>query len=359
MQGNIDQATKVREGEHISEDKLRKYLTENTEIDVRQLEILQYPGGFSNLTYQVNTLTDSFVLRRPPIGANIKSAHDMKREFDILQLLHDVYPKAPKPIHYCADTSIIGAEFYLMQRVEGVILRNKIPDGLALNQGDLKALSISCIDNLSALHQIQVIDTPLASIGKPEGYVSRQVSGWIGRYEKAATDDINSLNMVMDWMKSQIVSETGIALIHNDYKYDNLVLNPKQIDDIMAVLDWEMCTIGDPLMDLGTSLAYWAETEDHPALKPFNLTWLPGNLNREQVVDRYQTKSNIKLDNIVFYYVFGTFKVAVIAQQIYARYKMGLTQDKRFADLIHVVKACGHNASKAIKLNRISQLNKS
>ncbi|MFM8912267.1 MAG: phosphotransferase family protein [Flammeovirgaceae bacterium] len=344
----LDQPTTTRTGEEIDSQKLADYL--QAKVDgLNAISIQQYPSGYSNLTYLVTDGTHEFILRRPPFGANIKSAHDMQREFTVLQALHEAgYTKAPKPVLYCDDESIIGGKFYMMHRVAGVILRNRVPKGLTIAPEQFRAISISAIDTLVQLHQLDVNTSALGKLGKPEGYVQRQVEGWISRYQKAQTDDIQAMNEVAAWMPKNMPTTTPAAFIHNDFKYDNLVLSPNRLEEVIAVLDWEMATVGDPLMDLGTTLAYWAEASDNDALKPFNLTWMPGNLKRHEVAQYYGEKSGTNIDHLVFYYVFGSFKVAVICQQIYHRYKQGHTQDSRFAMLIHVIRACAENARRAI-----------
>ena len=349
----IDIATNIRKGEELDAQKLTKYL-KNTDLGFEgKITIKQFPGGFSNLTYLIRANSKEFVLRKPPLGANIKSAHDMGREFKVLSLLEPVYSKIPTPILYCEDDSVLGSSFYLMERVKGVILRNKIPKGLELTRDDFKKLSHQTIENLVDLHSLELANSNLISLGKPKGYVGRQVEGWIQRYFKSETDEIKSMNAAAEWMQSNMPTKETSAFIHNDYKYDNLVLDADSLA-IKAVLDWEMSTVGDPLMDLGTSLAYWVEAKDHPALQAYNLTWVEGNLTRQEVVVKYADQRNIKVEDVLFYYVFGCFKLGVIAQQIYARYKQGYTKDERFAMLIHLVKACGSNAQNAIKFNRIN-----
>ena len=277
----------------------------------------------------------------------------MGREHKVLSLLKPVYNKIPSPICFYDKNDLLWAPFYMMERVKGLILRTKIPEGMSMPAEAFRQLSINTIDNLAALHQLDIKATGLIDLGKPEGYVQRQVEGWIKRYFNAETEVIKAMNETATWMQSNIPPATPPAFIHNDYKYDNLVLDPDTLE-IKALLDWEMATVGDPLMDLGTSLGYWAEQSDHPALKSFGLTGYEGNLNRQEIVERYAAASGNKTDNIVFYYVFGCFKIAVIAQQIYARYKKGLTKDPRFAGLIYVTNACAENAANAIQFNRIN-----
>ena len=351
---NIDKAIAAREGEAPDIFKLKNYLSSLLPDFDNEFIIEQFPGGYSNLTFLLKTKDKEYVLRKPPRGAAIKSAHDMGREFNVLTALQPVYKPVPAPILFCEDVSVIGSPFYIMERVRGIILRNKIPKGMELSPAMMRSISTSAIDNLATLHSINIETTGLMNLGKPEGYIQRQVEGWIKRYIAAETDTIAGMNKTAGWMQANMPDDGAVAFIHNDYKYDNLVLDPENLSSIIAVLDWEMATAGNPFMDLGTSLGYWGEANDSDALKPFNLTWLPGNLTREEVVQRYTANNKITVPDMLFYYVFGSFKIGVIVQQIYARYKKGFTSDERFAGLLQVVNACAVNAQKAIKFNRIS-----
>jgi len=351
----IDRAQPIRSGERLPLNQLSDYLETVLGKAKHPPEIQQFPRGFSNLTYLLRWNARSFVLRRPPFGANIKTAHDMGREFRVLSSLEPVFSKIPKPIHYCEDLDVIGAPFYLMTRVQGVILRDRVPEGLSLGADQMRALSRSCVDQLVELHSIDLHTSGLIDFGKPEGYTDRQVKGWIKRYGRAQTDAIESLDRVIEWLEGHRPSPSPPAFIHNDFKYDNLVLDPGDVSQIIALLDWEMATVGEPLMDLGTALAYWAEPNDPKPLS-MGLTHLPGNLNRQEVAGRYAEQRGLSLDNVVFYYVFGLFKLAVIAQQIYARFKLGHTKDPRFGALIHAVRACGQMAVSALEHDRIHQL---
>ena len=343
----LDQPSSIRTGEELNQEKLAVYLNEHG--IAKEVSIQQFPSGYSNLTYLIQAEKQEYILRRPPFGANIKSAHDMEREYNVLSLLRKAgFTKSPEPVLLCSDENVIGAKFYLMKRLNGVILRNRVPKGMTIEPATFHQLSKAAVDQLVQLHQLDIKSSGLDQLGKPEGYVQRQVEGWTKRYFNAQTDDIAAMNEAADWMQKNIPASAKASLIHNDYKYDNLVLNPDDLTEIKAILDWEMATIGDPLMDLGTTLAYWAEANDSDALKPFNLTWMPGNMTRHEMAQYYAEKSQTNIDNIIFYYVFGSFKVGVICQQIYYRYKQGHTQDPRFAMLIHVIKACGENARKAI-----------
>lgn len=355
----IDKATTVRQGEELDERELKDYLqAQLPELDTSGLEVKQFPSGHSNLTYLLQLDERELVLRRPPFGAKIATAHDMQREYHILSHLVAVYPKVPRPLVYCEDPAVIGAPFYIMERLQGVILRSAAPKGLKLTASQMRLLSENFIDNLVEIHQLGYQAAGLGDLGHPEGYVRRQIEGWTRRYHNARTDDIPEIIRVADWLSENMPEEVGASMIHNDYKYDNLVLNPEQLSQIVGVLDWEMATIGDPLMDLGTSLGYWVDPDDPPQLQSmaFGLTALPGNLNRRQLAERYAQKSGLDLKNLTFYYVYALFKIAVIVQQIYARYKAGFTHDERFATLIFVVQLLGKLAVQAIDKNRIDNL---
>jgi aminoglycoside phosphotransferase (APT) family kinase protein len=291
------------------------------------------------------------VLRRPPFGANIKTAHDMGREYRILSALKPVYPKVPRPLLYCPDASVIGAPFYLMERLYGVILRNEPPRGLTPEV--MRGVSHALVEALVELHTLDYQKAGLADLGRPEGYISRQVSGWSQRYQNARTDDIPGLERAMAWLVENLPAESGAALIHNDFKYDNLMLAPDDLTRVIAVLDWEMATLGDPLMDLGTTLGYWAEAGDPPGLKSFGLTHLPGNLTRAGLVELYAEKTGRDVSGIIFYYIFGLFKVGVIMQQIYARYMKGMTQDQRFGMLIHLIREIGLMIDRALDTGKV------
>ncbi len=353
-----DRPAAVRPGEELDAGRLESYLKAHITGLTGDLVIKQFPRGFSNLTYLLAFGEQELVLRRPPFGTKIKTAHDMGREYTILSHLIQVYSKVPRPLLFCEDESVIGAPFYVMTRLQGIILRPQMPPEMIPSRETMHGIAGAFVDNLVELHAIDPLEVGLGGLGRPEGYIWRQIDGWAKRYQKARTDDIPAMAAVADWLYSNIPSETGATLIHNDYKYDNLVLDPDDWTSIIGVLDWEMATIGDPLMDLGTSLGYWVEAGDPEAVRALRLspTDLPGNPSREQLVERYARRSGRDVPNIVFYYVYGLFKLAVIVQQIYARYKGGYTQDPRFAGLIHAVRACGRMAMQAIEKGHIGQL---
>jgi aminoglycoside phosphotransferase (APT) family kinase protein len=354
-----DQTQPVRRGEEIDPDRLWNYLSQKLPDLNRPLNIEQFPAGFSNLTYLLRAGDRQLVLRRPPVGAKIKTAHDMSREFTILSALYPVYPRVPRPLLICQDESVIGAPFYLMERVEGVILRALPPNDIQLGPELMSRLSQTFVATLVEIHNVDYVRAGLENLGAPDGYVKRQVEGWIGRYQKSKTDDVPEIDRLSSWLTESIPPDSKRpALIHNDFKYDNIVLAPEEMSKVLAVLDWEMATIGDPLMDFGTSLGYWVDADDSVEWQKyaFGITMLPGSLSRTELVQRYSELSRRDLSNVVFYYVFGLLKIAVIVQQIYFRYKQGLTRDERFSQLDRLVKACGRLAGRAIEKRRIDQL---
>lgn len=302
----------------------------------------RFPGGFSNLTYLLRTATGEVVLRRPPAGVGPGTAHDMPREARILSVLELRHIPAPRAIATCEDPSVIGAPFYLMERVKGVILRgNKPPAGY--DAAAFERLSARFIETLVAIHGATPADPVIGGLGKPIGYVERQVSGWTKRWRNARTDEVPAVESLAAWLAEHMPGESGGCLVHNDFKYDNLVLDESRPGEIVAVLDWEMATVGDPLLDVGTSMAYWVDADDPPEFRALGLgvTALPGNMTRAQLWESYLRKSGRAPRSSTFYHAFGLFKVAVIAQQIYARYRKGLTADERFAHLGDAVRLLG------------------
>lgn len=357
------ETTDVRRGEELNQINLDEYLRSMVPDQVGEIVIEQFPSGSSNLTYLVRSGANEYVLRRPPFGNTVKTAHDMRREFEVLSKLSNVYSPAPKPILFCEDESIIGSEFYLMERRRGVVLRGRLsPEQLPTECAEPTVTRFesdppfqvevcrSFITNLAGLHSLDPASAGLQDLGKPEGYNRRQVEGWTKRYFAAKTHRWPELEEAIIWLNRSIPPESGASIIHNDYKFDNVMLDPRDLTKITAVLDWEMVTIGDPLMDLGTSLGYWISSEAGEAMlsMPFNPRVLMENVSRRRLVEMYAEGSGRELPHMLFYYVFGTFKIAVIVQQIYARYVKGFTKDERFARFDRFVSALGSIAAKAL-----------
>jgi aminoglycoside phosphotransferase (APT) family kinase protein len=259
----------------------------------------------------------------------------MGREFRVLSKLHSVYAPAPEVLFYCDDDSVLGAPFYVMKPIHGIILRKNLPPGLDLSADKARRLSESFVDNLVHLHRVDFTAAGLADLGRAEGYLERQVRGWTERYHGSKTHDYPEVEKISAWMQQHMPATTGVSLIHNDYKYDNVVLDPDDITKILGVLDWEMCTIGDSLSDLGTALAYWVDASDPPDLQQnrWGPTTQPGSFTRAEVVHYYAKKTGCDASGIAFYLTFAYFKLAVIVQQIYYRYHQGVTKDERFASM--------------------------
>lgn len=351
----IDQSSPVRKGEELDLEKIRNYLKDKIPGISGEISISQFPSGYSNLTYLLKIGDQEFVLRRPPFGSKVKSAHDMSREWRIFQALHTIYPKVPKPVVFCEDESIIGAKFYLMSRIKGVILRRTIPQGMNFSPEIASALSESFIRNLAEIHSLDYVKAGLGNFGKPEGFLFRQVNGWADRYVGSQTDDIPEINRVIDWLKKNLPQSPAPTMVHGDYKYDNLILAPDDITKIIGVLDWEMATIGDPLVDLGIALGYWVQNDDPEELKgaAFGPTYQPGSYTRKQLAEKYAELTGLDIKNLHYYVIFALFKIAVVVQQIYYRYVKGHTADERFKPLILMVALLSRTAEKMIETEKI------
>lgn len=343
------EAVPVRPGEELPLAELRRFLA--TRLGLEGVpEVRQFPGGYSNLTYLVTIDGRDLVLRRPPFGSQVRTAHDMGREFRVLSRLHPVFPRVPRPLAACDDPALLGAPFYLMERVDGVILRAALPQGLTLSPETSSRLAARFIELLAELHGLDLEATGLGELGRAEGYVERQVKGWSGRYQAAKTDSLPALERAFELLAARQPPASGAALVHNDFKYDNLVLAQEDLADIRAVLDWEMATVGHPLLDLGTALGYWVEAGDPEELRQFKFgpTDLPGQPSRSELARRYGKQSGLDLSDLTWFYGFGLAKIAVIAQQIYARYCQGLTRDPRFGALLPAIRALGDAALAAL-----------
>jgi aminoglycoside phosphotransferase (APT) family kinase protein len=321
----------VRPGEELAEDALAAYLEGSVPGFSGPLRVEQFAGGHSNLTYLLRTPKQEYVLRRAPLGPVAPKAHDMAREYRVLAALGPAFRQAPKVLHCCEDASVMGATFYLMERRRGRTYReaNEIP-------GEGRAMSEAMVDALVDLHGIDLGANGLLALGKPEGFVTRQVKGWSERWERAQTDSLPRLNEVVAFLNATIPAEGPAAVVHNDYKLDNVLFaadGPK----VEAVLDWEMTTIGDPLVDLGMSLAYWQVGGAHGTSGAGPEGWL----TREEFVARYGERTGRDLRNLAWHETLGLMKIAVILQQIYFRYVRGQTQDQRFARFGESVRRLG------------------
>ncbi|WP_290676648.1 phosphotransferase family protein [Aquabacterium sp.] len=344
--GIEDQGGRVRAGEELNVAGVDAWLKGHVPSLQGQPEITQFSGGASNWTYRLKYASGEhggdFILRRPPAGTKAKGAHDMGREYRVQKALKPVYPVVPTMIGLCEDEAVTGSEFYVMERIAGIIPRKNMPRGLSLDQRTTRQLCTNVLDKLVELHQVDVQATGLDSLGKGSGYCKRQIEGWSDRYTKAKTWNVPSYSYVMAWLKERTPQDVANVVIHNDWRFDNVILAEQDPTKVIGVLDWEMATLGDPLMDLGNALAYWIQADDNKLMMATRRqpTHLPGMLTREEAVDYYLDKSGYKLDrqrDWVFYEVYGLFRLAVIAQQIYYRYHHKQTRNPAFKNFWIIV----------------------
>ena len=326
------------------------------------IEIKQFPGGHSNLTYLIRYGEQEFVLRRPPVGPVAPTAHDMPREYKLLSVINPHFPLAPKPVLLCEDTSVMGVPFYLMERRRGFIVRFKVPEQIGESLELRKHISESVVDTLVALHAVDIQETGIVNIGKPEGFVARQVHGWADRWRRSKTGELAEMDQVIEWLVERIPAEkaNSATIVHNDFKLDNLMLDAEDTARVVALLDWEMCTVGDPLIDVGLLLTYWTMQgrKDESGTPDRNsslraVTKGPGWLTRDEIIKRYEAGSGRDLSGIVFYETFARFKVAVIIHQIYFLYVQGQTRDERFRNFDSLVRELAQEALELAERSRI------
>lgn len=328
----IDQPKETRAEDALNVDAVSAFVKLHYPSATGVLDIKQFRGGASNLTYQLNFENISLILRTSPKGTKAKGAHDMAREFRIMNQLKPSYSYVPKMIALCSDESVIGREFYVMGKISGIIPRANLPKELVLSESEIKTLCTNVIDKLIELHQVDIYASGLHELGKGTGYCQRQIEGWTERYKKAKTWNVPSCNYVMDYLKANIPTHEKTCFIHNDFRFDNVVLDEHHPTKVIGVLDWEMATIGDPMMDLGNSLAYWVQEDDDFVAKQTRRqpTHLKGMLSRKEVIEYYCDRMGFDAKDFTFYEVYGLFRLAVIMQQIYFRFYHGQTTNKAF-----------------------------
>lgn len=323
----------VRPGEELDVEALRRYLRLHVPgFPDEPLEVRQFSAGASNLTYLLRSGDWTAVLRRPPFGPLPPKAHDMGRESAILTRIHRVFPLAPKPLVYCADETVLGAPFFVMEYRQGIVLDGQFPPGIEPTPDQCRRIAWMMVDTLAELHSVDYHEAGLESFGHPDGFVERQVEGWALRWERVKTDEISVLPGLLRWLRDHIPRSPAPTVIHNDFKLNNLLFSP-DLDRVVAVVDWEMATIGDPLFDLGVSLSYWMTADDPEPLQKGlpTVTVLPGFPTRGELVRRYAERTGRDVGAIRWYLTFAYFKLAVIVQQLYYRWKLGKTRDPRFA----------------------------
>jgi aminoglycoside phosphotransferase (APT) family kinase protein len=334
MTAPADQAREVREEDAFDIARVDAFLKQHIEGLQGAPTVRQFPGGASNLTYLLSYPQRDLVLRRPPRGAKAKSAHDMLREARVMTALKASYPYVPAILARCDDDRVIGQDFYVMERLRGTILRRDLPAGLGLDRDGVRTLCLGFIDRLIELHHVDATQPGLSEFGRGEGYIARQVAGWSERWRQSATEGSDPCEDIIAWLQSQQPRhDNASCVIHNDFRFDNVVLAADHPLDIVGVLDWELATVGDPLMDLGSSLAYWVQADDDPIFQSFRRqpTHEAGMLTRHQVVAYYGERTGMDVSRWRFYEIFGLFRLMVIIQQIYRRYALGQTTNPQFA----------------------------
>ena len=322
----------VRPDERFDEEKLAGYLKDRLPGAAHSLLVRQFGGGVANLTYLLDFGTHQYVLRRPPLGPVAKSAHDMGREYKVLSVLHQVFPYAPRAFLYCDDPSIIGADFFVMERRPGVVVRRSMPPEYAALPDAPLRMSTALVDALAEFHAVDYRAIGLGDLGEPDGFINRQIEGWYKRWHAAKTEDVVDMDSNYNWLKSHQPATSAYSLVHNDYKLDNIMFDSSDPGKMVAIFDWDMCTLGDPLNDLGALLSYWTESTDPTYFQ--GMSMMPtgvGFMTRRELVERYAMKSGRCVHDINFYHALGLFRLTVIIAQIYIRYHRGQTQDQRFA----------------------------
>jgi aminoglycoside phosphotransferase (APT) family kinase protein len=331
----------IREDEDFDRAALATYLRGRLPGTEQSLAVEQFGGGHANLTYLLRYGTLEYVLRRPPLGPVAATAHDMGREYRVLSVLHGAYRFAPRAFLYCDDPAVIGAPFFVMERRCGTVVRRIIPPefGGGADASANRRMSEALIDALADLHDVDFRAIGLESLGKPEGFLRRQIDGWAARYERSQTRQLRIFDELVAWLRDRQPASPPATLLHNDWRLDNIMLDAHDPGRVEAVFDWDMCTLGDPLCDLGTLLASWMEADEAltgatAGTMPSNV---PGFLTRREAVERYGRRRAVDVSTVPYYYVFGLFKIAVVLQQIYYRYHVGQTKDARFANFEQVV----------------------
>jgi len=342
----------VRCGEELDIPSVDAYLKAHIEGLIGVPAVRQFPSGASNLTYLLSYQGRDLVLRRPPTGTRPKSGHSMIREYSVMKALKPLFPAVPTVLLHEPDEGLMGAEFYVMERVVGDLIHDRIPDDWGFDEGDARKLSQVFWDKLIELHDVDYQAAGLADFGKPAGYVERQILGWNGRYELAKTDDVDAFEDVRNWLADNMPPESGkVSILHGDFRIDNVILDPHDHFNILAVLDWEISALGDPLMDLGNTLAYWIEADDPPGIRALSKqpSAAPGMMKRDEIVDYYCSARGLDVGNVNYYMTYGVFRLAVILQQIYYRYYHGQTKNQMFKMFGHSVNELGNHCRRLIE----------
>lgn len=325
-----------RPDESFDQARLAAFLADKLEGAGAPLRVKQFTGGMANLTYLlIFGDAHEYVLRRPPLGHYAPTAHDMSREYRALAALNPVFGYAPRVYLYVEDASVIGAPFIIMQRRNGVVVRRALPASFAALPNAARQLSETLVHVLVDFHAVDYEAIGLARLGRPAGFISRQVAGWYRRWHAAKLTDSPVVEQLFAWFGDNMPTSPAPTLVHNDYKLDNAIFAPDDPSRMTALLDWDMCTLGDPLLDLATLLTYWTEPDDPPHL--LALTPMPtgevGFLTRKQLIARYAEGSGRDVGDMRFYLALAHFRWMVYMQQMHFRYVQGLTRDTRYERL--------------------------
>ena len=345
----------LRQDEKIDLDKLKQYLTTLLKINIDEIKILQFSGGHANLTYLISFDDQEFVLRRPPLGPVAPSSHDMAREHMVQHSLNKLFPLAPKSIHLCEDDEIIGSKFHLIERRKGIVIRKEMRSELDGSRNKIRSLSFKMIDILAELHKLDPSQVGLGDFGRPDGFVLRQLNGWEDRWKKASEEKIKAdrFNKLVTYLRSNIPKPQGATILHNDFKLDNIMWDINNPLLPVAVFDWDMCTRGDPLMDIGHLLNYWIDEDDDYEANLITSMPVKNILypKKSEIIDHYALETGFSIKDVDWYYAFGAFKLAVIIQQIYVRFLKGQTQDERFANFGKRIEALINRANGVFNFN--------
>ena len=341
----------VRPDEKLDETALAAYLRGKLAGSENELTVRQFGGGAANLTYLLDYGTAQYVLRRPPLGPVAASAHDMGREYRVLSVLWRAFPYAPRAFLFCDDPAVIGAPFFVMERRQGVVVRRSLPDVFRDQPDAPQRMSEALVDALAAFHAVDYAALGLGDLGKPQGFLTRQIEGWYQRWNAAKTTELADMERVYAWLRANVPPSAAVSLVHNDYKLDNVMLAADDPGRVVAIFDWDMCTLGDPLSDLGALLTYWTEPSDPPYLQATAMMPLGGGfLSRDELVARYTSKSGRPVGDIAFYHALGLFRLTVIVAQIFIRYRRGQTQDARFAAMEPMIPLLARRAAEVAGL---------
>ena len=312
------------------------------------------PGGRSNLTYLVSGRAGSVVLRRPPLRAVRPTAHDVAREHRVLSALAGTAVPVPAPVHLCTDPGVLGAPFYVMQRVDGVIARSSLPEGYADSPAERVAMTHGLVDVLADLHEVDPAAVGLTGFGRPDGYLGRQLRRWLGEWEALRDADRPTVDVLAAELAGRLPDAPSGPVVHGDYRLDNVVLDPADPGRVAAVLDWEMSTLGDPLADLGLLVVYWQQDRggDAAVVTP-SVTALPGFPSRAEVVERYAARTGRDVSSLPWYVGFGFFKLAVVVAGILARHRAGAMADNTDDGLAGVIEPLAESGRAALAASQL------